>query len=109
MLQYSDQRTHHLTETDSRANVDNLHAPIVVSKSTKNLVYLPRQTGFLAKLHAHSNLPAAAKGLLLSLIIIIIITLLISSKRLFSLIYNDKYLKLNYSKIPLKNAVLLQP
>ena len=39
-------------------------------------------------------------------IIIIIITLLISSKRLFSLIYNFKYLKLNFPKIPLKNAVL---
>ena len=39
------------------------------------------------------------------IIIIIIITLLISSKRLFSLIYNVKYLKLNFPKIPLKNAV----
>jgi len=34
--------------------------------------------------------------------IIIIITLLISSKRLFSLIYNVKYLKLSFPKIPLK-------
>ena len=33
-------------------------------------------------------------------------TLLISSKRLFSLIYNVKYLKLSFPKIPLKNAVL---
>ena len=40
------------------------------------------------------------------LIIIIIITLLISSKRLFSLIYNVKYLKLSFPKISLKNAVL---
>ena len=40
------------------------------------------------------------------IIIIIIITLLISSKRLFSLIYNVKYLKLSFPKIPLKNAVL---
>ena len=40
------------------------------------------------------------------IIIIIIITLLISSKRLFSLIYNFKYLKLSLPKIPLKNAVL---
>ena len=39
-------------------------------------------------------------------IIIIIITLLVSSKRLFSLIYNVKYLKLSFPKIPLKNAVL---
>ena len=36
------------------------------------------------------------------IIIIIIITLLISSKRLFSLIYNVKYLKLSFPKIPLK-------
>ena len=40
------------------------------------------------------------------IIIIIIITLLISPKRLFSLIYNVKYLKLSFPKIPLKNAVL---
>ena len=40
------------------------------------------------------------------IIIIIIITLLISLKRLFSLIYNVKYLKLSFPKIPLKNAVL---
>ena len=39
-------------------------------------------------------------------IIIILITLLISSKRLFRLIYNVKYLKLTFLKIPLKNAVL---
>ena len=39
---------------------------------------------------------------LLIIIIIIIITLLISSKRLFSLIYNVKYLKLSFPKIPLK-------
>ena len=39
-------------------------------------------------------------------IIIIIIALLNSSKRLFSLIYNVKYLKLNFPKIPLKNDVL---
>ena len=40
------------------------------------------------------------------IIIIIIITLSISSKRLFSLIYNAKYLKLSFPKIALKNAVL---
>ena len=38
------------------------------------------------------------------IIIIIIITLLISSKRLFSLIYNVKYLKLSFPKIPLKKC-----
>ena len=40
-------------------------------------------------------------------IIIIIIILSISSKRLFSLIYKVKYLKLSFPKIPLKNAVSL--
>ena len=44
--------------------------------------------------------------IVIKIIIIIIITLLISSKRLFSLIYNVKYLKLSFPKIPLKNAVL---
>ena len=39
-------------------------------------------------------------------VFIIIITLLISSKRLFSLIYNVKYLKLSFPKILLKDAVL---
>ena len=38
--------------------------------------------------------------------VIIIITLLNSSKRLFSLIYNVRYLKLSFPKIPSKNAVL---
>ena len=40
------------------------------------------------------------------IITIIIITLLIFSKRVFSLIYDVKYLKLSFPKIPLKNAVL---
>ena len=48
----------------------------------------------------------AIRLLIIIIIIIIIITLLISSKRLFSLIYNVKYLKLSFPKIPLKNAVL---
>ena len=38
--------------------------------------------------------------------IVIVIALLNSSKRLFSLIYNVKYLKLNFPKIPLNNDVL---
>ena len=40
--------------------------------------------------------------IIIIIIIKIIITLLISSKRLFSLIYNVKYLKLSFPKIPLK-------
>ena len=44
--------------------------------------------------------------IIIIIIIIMIITLLISSKRLFRLIYNVKYLKLTFLKIPLKNAVL---
>ena len=44
--------------------------------------------------------------IIITIITIIIITLSISSKRLFSLIYNVKYLKLSFLKIPLKNAVL---
>ena len=40
--------------------------------------------------------------IIIIIIIMIIITLLISSKRLFSLIYNVKYLKLSFPKIPLK-------
>ena len=44
----------------------------------------------------------AIRLLIIIIIIIIIITLLISSKRLFSLIYNVKYLKLSFPKIPLK-------
>ena len=44
--------------------------------------------------------------IIITIITIIIITLSISSKRLFSFIYNVKYLKLSFLKIPLKNAVL---
>ena len=40
--------------------------------------------------------------IIITVIIIIMITLLISSKRLFSLIYNVKYLNLSFPKIPLK-------
>ena len=46
------------------------------------------------------------KTLAIIITIIIVITLLISSKRLFSIIYNAKYLKLSFPKIPLENAVL---
>ena len=44
--------------------------------------------------------------IIIIVIIIIIITLLIFSKRVFSLIYDVKYLKLSFPKIPLENAVL---
>ena len=54
----------------------------------------------------HSFGATNIKAIRLLIIIVIIITLLISSKRLFSLIYNVKYLKLSFPKIPLKNAVL---
>ena len=40
--------------------------------------------------------------IIIIIIIIIIITLSNSSKKLFSLIYNVKYLKLSFPKIPLK-------
>ena len=51
-------------------------------------------------------LPQIKEERIIIIIIIIIITLLISSKRLFSLIYNVEYLKLSFPKISLKNAVL---
>ena len=52
--------------------------------------------------HSFGATNIKAIRLLIIIIIIIIITLLISSKRLFSLIYNVKYLKLSFPKIPLK-------
>ena len=49
-----------------------------------------------------TNIKAIRLLIIIIIIIIIIMTLLISSKRLFSLIYNVKYLKLSFPKIPLK-------
>ena len=69
-------------------------------------VMLVTPTWLFSDLSVVANIITIIIIIIIITIIIIIITLLISSKRLFRLIYNVKYLKLTFLKIPLKNAVL---